>query len=165
MASKNKTKISASEKPSETNNYLFEARVKRVQEKRACSLEEAEKIVSEIIQKDHPDWNPPTVQGTTLEEIAGAVASAPTEEATDLTEDVKPAKKTKKVKAEEGGDWLTTKDLAEHYGVTTVALRRVLRGMKRYDDGVFTRYKWNGWDDPEIKLIDKEFEEAEAQKE
>ena len=151
MPKQKQHKVSASDKPSAENNYLFDQRVQRVKEKRGCSLEEAENIVSEIIQKDHPDWNPPTTSGKTLNEIAEEVKST---EAVAKPASAPKKKPTKAQDAEEG--FLTTNDLAGRYGVTTTSLRRVLRDMPMYNDGTFTRYRWNGWDDPAILLIDKE---------
>jgi hypothetical protein len=167
MPKPKKGKISDADRPTPENNYLFDQRVERFREKRNCSLEEAENAVTEIIQRDHPDWNPPQPVKGSIEEVTSAI----TEEKASVgspTATTKSGKKTSKkpTKAEDAAEgFLTTKDLANKYGITTVALRRVLREMPQYNDGTFTRYRWNGWDDPVIKLIDKAVDHADSTEE
>lgn len=159
-----KAKISDSDRPTLENNYLFDQRVQRFKEKRECSLEEAESAVMEIIQRDHPDWNPPQPVKGSIEEVTSAITEEKASAGASTATTKKAAKKpTKAEDAAEG--FLTTKDLAAHYGITTVALRRVLREMPQYNDGTFTRYRWNGWDDPVIKLIDKAVGDTDSAKE
>jgi hypothetical protein len=47
---------------------------------------------------------------------------------------------------------LRTKHLAAQFGMKPVALRRILRTMPQYADGVHTNYKWSE-KDPAIPLI------------
>ena len=56
------------------------------------------------------------------------------------------------------GITLKTKHLAAKFGLKPTALRRKLRDMPEYADGVFTRYSWQGWSDPMIAKIEAKIE-------
>jgi hypothetical protein len=47
---------------------------------------------------------------------------------------------------------LNTADLAKRFGLTTIALRPVLRSMLDYSDGMHTRYEWHE-SNPMIDMI------------
>ena len=49
---------------------------------------------------------------------------------------------------------LTTKHIAAKFGLKPVVLRRVLRSMTEYADGVHTNYRWAGYGDPAIARIE-----------
>lgn len=49
---------------------------------------------------------------------------------------------------------LTTKHLAAKFGMKATALRRVLRAMPEYADGVHTNYAWPSWEDAQVKRIE-----------
>jgi len=49
---------------------------------------------------------------------------------------------------------LTTQHVAAKFGLTPVALRRVLRSMPEYADNIRTNYRWQVWDDKAIAKID-----------
>ena len=51
------------------------------------------------------------------------------------------------------GAILKTKHLAAKFGLKPTALRRVLRSMPEYADGVHTNYAWQGESDPAIAKI------------
>ena len=59
---------------------------------------------------------------------------------------------------------LTTKHLSQKFGLKPTALRRVLRSMPQYADGVHTNYRWQGEHDPAIALIAKAIEANKARK-
>jgi mannitol-1-phosphate/altronate dehydrogenase len=48
---------------------------------------------------------------------------------------------------------LKTKHLAAKFNMKPTALRRVLRSMPEYADGVHTNYSWQGESDPRISRI------------
>jgi hypothetical protein len=153
---KEKKKVSDEERPTAENNYLFDHRVQRLMQARGMSLQEAEDKITELIHREHPDWQPPepVKDGHTIAQINEAISEEPPGKP-----EIHKVKGKKEKIAEEG--FLTTKDLADKFGMTTVALRRILRGMALYNDGTFTRYRWNGWDDPAIALIEKELKSEE----
>lgn len=47
----------------------------------------------------------------------------------------------------------TTKQVAAKFNMKPTALRRVLRSMPEYADGVHTNYRWTGEKDPAIAKI------------
>ena|SRR5579859_6912927 len=49
---------------------------------------------------------------------------------------------------------LTTRHLAKKFNLKPTQLRRILRSMPEYNDGLHTNYAWAGWDDPMIKKIE-----------
>lgn len=134
------------DKPTAENYYNFEERVQRLMNHKHFDRDAAEEIVTESIREKegHPEFKPPQ-----RVKVAATMPDEPT----------KPAAK----KTEENG-FLTTKDLAGKLGTTAVALRRKLREIPPYNDGVFTRYRWNGWNDPQLLKTIKELEKAPAEK-
>ena len=44
------------------------------------------------------------------------------------------------------GNTYTTKEMANALGMTGKQLRRILRSMDKYNDGIYTRYSWTKQD-------------------
>lgn len=60
---------------------------------------------------------------------------------------------------------LKTKEVAEKFGITPVALRRVLRTMPEYADGVHTNYKWDEKDTKALRSIETAIAKVKKDKE
>ncbi len=58
---------------------------------------------------------------------------------------------------------IRTSHLAKRFGIKATALRRVLRSMPDYADGVHTNYRW-AENDKRISAIEKQLKELEKQK-
>ena len=58
---------------------------------------------------------------------------------------------------------IQTKHLAKEFGIKATALRRILRSMPEYADGVHTNYRW-AEGDKRIPLIKAQIEKAAADK-
>lgn len=72
----------------------------------------------------------------------------------------------KKVKVNITNKVFTTKEMALELGMTGKALRRYLRKMANYNDGIYTRYSWTKSDyDKVIKAIKTMIDKANAKKE
>lgn len=72
----------------------------------------------------------------------------------------------KKVKVNITNKVFTTKEMALELGMTGKALRRYLRKMVNYNDGIYTRYSWTKSDyDKVIKAIKTMIDKANAKKE
>ena len=58
---------------------------------------------------------------------------------------------------------IQTKHLAVKFGMKATALRRVLRSMSEYADGVHTNYRW-AENDPRIKSIEDKIKQLKSDK-
>lgn len=67
------------------------------------------------------------------------------------------AKKAEKKPAEPEAKFVTSRDLADQLGTKPTILRRYLRTLPKYQDGGYTRYKWDE-KDPFLKDVAKSFE-------
>jgi hypothetical protein len=59
---------------------------------------------------------------------------------------------------------ITTKHLCIKFGMKGTALRRILRTMDPYADGVHTNYAWTSLDCPEVKAIEARLKALQAAK-
>ncbi len=59
---------------------------------------------------------------------------------------------------------LRTSHLAKRFGLKPTALRRILRSMPEYADGVHTNYRWKSESDPAIGKIAKAIEAAKVKR-
>jgi hypothetical protein len=58
---------------------------------------------------------------------------------------------------------IQTKHLAVKFGMKATALRRILRSMSEYADGVHTNYRWSE-NDPKIKTIELQIAKLATEK-